>query len=416
MTRCTRCPGYHSVPPESDDWDDNPPFDDLYAPPPRLSNPYYGYDEISRHAMEPSYLPRRSRRNPPEWHAGGGFRDRGRWRPGSGRRHHHFDPTEWHAGGGVRYRGEWRPGAGHWESNPPFDDLYAPPPRLSNPHVQRNWIHSGGMCAHCGVRLRVGEGIHGESGGYSNVLYCCEACKRAGEAKDNPPFDDLYAPPPRLSNPHSCRCHCHEDHEDHEDNPPFDDLYAAPPRLNAPMDDLYAPPPRLANPKPRIAGTKKIQGYTVAKLHSGSSAKYHRVRVSDKRWFKESDTGRGFRTKTLSEKKGIKAVIGLLKAKGPRGGRTEIQSFMFDADQYTVDDAIKWVLDYGYEPYEGQGEPGVYESPITAKVRRLRAPKKKAPRKRKTAAPKRGVKKVPGKKKPAAKKKAKKKRKGRRAG
>jgi len=59
-----------------------------------------------------------------------------------------------------------------------------------------------------------------------------------------------------------------------------------------------------------------------------------------------------FRTITLSEKKGIKAVIGVLKEKTT----TVIQSFIFDKDKFTVDEAKAWLKDHNVEELTGKIE------------------------------------------------------------
>jgi hypothetical protein len=51
-----------------------------------------------------------------------------------------------------------------------------------------------------------------------------------------------------------------------------------------------------------------------------------------------------FRTITISESQGIKAVIGKLKS--DPNGPTKIQSVLFDKNKWTVDRAVKWVREH----------------------------------------------------------------------
>lgn len=68
-----------------------------------------------------------------------------------------------------------------------------------------------------------------------------------------------------------------------------------------------------------------------------AKGKYHHVRMAEPNEFK------AIRTKTLSAKKGIKARVGIFKGRGPRGGRSEIQSYLFDAAIYTPQDVVRWI-------------------------------------------------------------------------
>jgi hypothetical protein len=52
---------------------------------------------------------------------------------------------------------------------------------------------------------------------------------------------------------------------------------------------------------------------------------------------------KAIRTKTLSAKKGIKARVGIFTGRGPRGGKSEIQSYLFDAKVYTPQDVVRWI-------------------------------------------------------------------------
>jgi hypothetical protein len=138
-----------------------------------------------------------------------------------------------------------------------------------------------------------------------------------------------------------------------------------------------------------------IRGRSVPTSHS-KGGRYHHVRVGD------PDEYTQIRTKTLSERKGIKARMGRFQGRGPRGGRTEVQSYMFDADRYTPEDAVRWM--------EGHPTPAPLHmdiSPMEATDRRYKvygkAPAKKKPRRKKVA------KKVAARKKKATKKKATKK-------
>jgi hypothetical protein len=59
-----------------------------------------------------------------------------------------------------------------------------------------------------------------------------------------------------------------------------------------------------------------------------------------------------FRTITLSDKKGIKAVIGVLKGKTT----TVIQSYIFNKDKFTVDEAKSWLNDHNADELIGTEE------------------------------------------------------------
>jgi cation transport regulator ChaB len=75
---------------------------------------------------------------------------------------------------------------------------------------------------------------------------------------------------------------------------------------------------------------------------------YIRFRQREPNDFKKGS----FRTITLSEKKGIKAVIGVLKGKTT----TVIQSYIFDKDKFTVDEAKTWLQDHNAEELTGKIE------------------------------------------------------------
>ena len=80
-----------------------------------------------------------------------------------------------------------------------------------------------------------------------------------------------------------------------------------------------------------------VRGLSVPVSYS-KGGRYHRARVADPDEFSQ------IRTKTLSESKGIKALIGRHDgAAGPRGGKTEIQSYLFDATRYTPQNAVRWL-------------------------------------------------------------------------
>lgn len=65
-----------------------------------------------------------------------------------------------------------------------------------------------------------------------------------------------------------------------------------------------------------------------------------RIRVKDPDLFVDDS----FRTITISESQGIKAVIGKLKS--DPGGATVIQNYMFEKDKWTTAEAEKWVSDH----------------------------------------------------------------------
>jgi cation transport regulator len=75
---------------------------------------------------------------------------------------------------------------------------------------------------------------------------------------------------------------------------------------------------------------------------------YIRFRQREPSEFKKGS----FRTITLSEKKGIKAVIGVLKGKTT----TVIQSYIFDKNKFTVDEAKKWLKDHNAQELTGKIE------------------------------------------------------------
>jgi HK97 family phage prohead protease len=67
---------------------------------------------------------------------------------------------------------------------------------------------------------------------------------------------------------------------------------------------------------------------------------YIRIRQKDPDDFVQDS----FRTITLSKSQGIKAIIGKLKS--DPDGSTVIQSYLFDKDKWTVDEAKKWVKEH----------------------------------------------------------------------
>ncbi len=73
---------------------------------------------------------------------------------------------------------------------------------------------------------------------------------------------------------------------------------------------------------------------------------YIRFRQREPKEFKKGS----YRTITLSEKKGIKAVIGVLKGKTT----TVIQSYIFDKNKFTVDEAKAWLKDHNAEDMTGE--------------------------------------------------------------
>jgi hypothetical protein len=66
--------------------------------------------------------------------------------------------------------------------------------------------------------------------------------------------------------------------------------------------------------------------------------KYIRIRQRDPSDFEEGS----FRTITLSEEKGIRAVIGRLKGEDS----TSVQSYLFDKESWTTEEAEKWVKEH----------------------------------------------------------------------
>jgi len=69
--------------------------------------------------------------------------------------------------------------------------------------------------------------------------------------------------------------------------------------------------------------------------------KYIRIRIKDPSLFVDGS----FRTITIDDQKGIKAIIGKLKS-DPQGS-TKTQAFLFNKDKWTVDEAKKWVEEHG---------------------------------------------------------------------
>ena len=47
---------------------------------------------------------------------------------------------------------------------------------------------------------------------------------------------------------------------------------------------------------------------------------------------------------------GIDAILAIRKKKGPRGGRSEVQSIRFKADKFTAAEAKRWLREYDYKP------------------------------------------------------------------
>jgi hypothetical protein len=85
------------------------------------------------------------------------------------------------------------------------------------------------------------------------------------------------------------------------------------------------------------------------------TANYVRVRQADPSLFaKES-----FRTINIDAEKGIKAVIG----RRPGKDSTEVQTYMFDREKWTVEDAKKWI-----EDHRGHAEASLLFTRDTAKA------------------------------------------------
>lgn len=311
------------------------------APPEREwfeENPFFGL-------IAPDAPPEREwfAENPLEFHAGGSHRYHGYSYPGSGRRHHHGrPPSQFHPGGGTRYDGEYHPGGGHHEANPlefhaggshRFHGRTYPGSGRRHHHGRRpSQFHPGGGTRYSG-RYHPGGG-HYEA----NPLFGLIAPEAPPEREwfaENPFFGLIVpdAPPER---------------EWFAENPPY-----------------YGPEPLHERDYVMIWGSE----VPVAESKSG---KYHHVRVADPDEFVR------IRTKTLSASKGIKARIGVLQGRGPRGGRTEVQSYLFDAKMYTPGDVVRWV-----EGHEVPIPELVEFSPVpTGKGRRLALRPKKAPKKK----------------------------------
>ena len=90
-----------------------------------------------------------------------------------------------------------------------------------------------------------------------------------------------------------------------------------------------------------VLGTNPTKG----PLHveaGGPRARYFRVRLADPRGFRARlpQSGGRFRTITLSSRKGIKAIIGAMATRGPRGGRTDLQALLFEKTKWSPRQAL----------------------------------------------------------------------------
>ena len=92
-----------------------------------------------------------------------------------------------------------------------------------------------------------------------------------------------------------------------------------------------------------------VRGRQVPVTYS-KSGRYHRARVADPDEFTQIRTSRargpraGMSADSTLDDKGIKFLIGRRAGKkGPRGGQTEITSYMFDATRYTPQNAVRWL-------------------------------------------------------------------------
>lgn len=321
-----------------------------------------------------------ARTNPPAWHAGGSHYYRGRLHHGAGRFHHHGEPaSEWHAGGGTRYHSRWHPGGGHLERNPAYYE--GPQPGRWHPSFydeeeeeRRRRLH-GSMeeisayelnpgCRnvsdhlecwydnpHLGYRSSPhGPGcrcLHCEEAREPRVEFCedcgwfvtergsrlCRECKRKGSGA----FATARNPGPFYMGAR------------HHDEPRHDVLCQCGwGRMRMPESQIPEHCPVCDFPigaygrgeverNPYTGEWVSVRGHEVPVSRS-KGGRYHRLRVQD------PDAFDVLRTKTLSEGKGIKALVGRMPGgeRGPRGGRTEISSYLLDAERYSPEDAIRW--------------------------------------------------------------------------
>jgi hypothetical protein len=389
-----------------------------------------------RHAPAPEAPPATS--NPSQgWHPGGGMRFGGRYHPGSGR--YHSGVSGYHSGGGRWYDEQWYPGGGHQEANPHPRGYGFAEPSTNPSDFTRGWWeppYIGGRNPGCfpndndgldcyysnnprgygsegffvpeGTRFKKGrwtgpktdfggrlqQGFAMQSEEYEpDDVESWESFRRHGKEHrlgDEPywqgrnPATGLmpgwqYA----LTNPHEVEIAC-----DFCGNEAEDGCHNC--------GDRWCAGCRYEHDCPAEVGRNPIdiRGRSVPTSFS-KTGRFHHVRVGD------PDEYTSIRTKTLSERKGIKARMGRFLGRGPRGGKTEVQSYMFDAEMYTPEDVARW--------FEGHPTPPALHMDVSRKEATRRrykvygeAKERKKPERRKVA------KKVAARKKKAKKKTARK--------
>ncbi len=385
------------------------------------------------------------RSNPLEWHPGGAHTYHGEQHYGSGRMHHHGrSPSTYHPGGGVPHHGEWHAGGGHYEANPsgpyggfsfgdrvtwsreavedfgrrsgeimyvksstPAGDVIVSHPRNPRGIAVLDWELE--RLVDTNPYQRRGEP---ELPGVWHEDYADEYDDGIGSSIDqfgafefNPPYDPSFGGTRPLNPYGTPRC-------------PHPQTRPLPSRGSEGWDgweectrcgDMIPPrhpggARRENNPGCRPdgmggqdcwypnPGTRDIRGYQVP-VEVSPTGRYHRIRVMDPRDCPQT------RTKTISARKGLKQLQCVTGERGPRGGTTQVQSWLFDADMYTPDDVARWA-----GGHDLRGEPLLFtQSKRKATKRRLAVgPKKGTPKKRKAPPKKKAAAK---KRKPAAKKK-----------
>ncbi len=112
---------------------------------------------------------------------------------------------------------------------------------------------------------------------------------------------------------------------------------------------------------------KAIRGIWRQKPEPEVTEQYIRIRVKDPDYF-DPDS---FRTITISEDEGIKAIIGCKKGEY-EGGKcrigTEVQSYLFDKEKWTLSEAEAWVEEHKKSEKEKQEEEKPEEGSLTEKI------------------------------------------------
>jgi hypothetical protein len=215
---------------------------------------------------------------------------------------------------------------------------YQAPPRFGrgafhNPAYKVRHHTEEFQCPACGDPVYVGDYAYEDPG--TGEVYCCSRCAR--KVRENPthypsPLAERVAR--RISRGSGTKSGIWDDVDavlrHGQSNP------AGYPRRTGPVTQFGMAAAWGGDRSDEVDDEIVIRGREVPVNYS-KGGKYHHVRVGD------PDQYTAIKTKTLSDTKGIKARVGRFLGRGPRGGKTEIQSYLFDATMYTPQDVARWI-------------------------------------------------------------------------